>query len=70
MAIEAMLPKWPGFGPRESLREMTAEDALCQVDLVIESLRHYRVWQNNRQTSEVWELKEFSNNVVAKVGIL
>jgi hypothetical protein len=60
-----MLPKWPGFGHRDSFEEMTAEEALHRVDDVVDSLCHYRVWQSSRKKIEVYELNEFRNETVA-----
>lgn len=73
VALEAMLPKWPGFVGGESsedLQEMTAKDALQEVDLVIQSIRYLRVWEDQDPTPLSWEPQGFSDAIVSKVLVL
>ena len=69
LAMEAMLPKWNGFVPGQSLFEQTqttAHDALSEIDLVVQSIKCQRVCEDDCAPYN-WELPEFSKQKVSTV---
>ena len=46
---------------------MTAEEALCEVDHVIQSIRNLRVWEDKLPSPHSWEPEGFSDAIVSKV---
>jgi hypothetical protein len=66
VAISMMLPTWPGFFLEGNINEITAEEALCEVDHVIQSIRNLRVWEDSIPAPHSWE-EGCSDDTVSKV---
>ena len=73
-ALEAMLPRWPGFCGREKAsqmhRDLTAEEALRELQNVVTSIRVIPVWEDNQPENAYIRLTPngFTDQVIAKVG--
>ena len=75
-ALEALLPRWPGFCGRDNVcrrhRNLTAEQALRELQNVVTSVKYILVWENNQPENACTPFtpKGFTDQIIAKVGAL
>ena len=72
-ALEAMLPRWPGFCGLEGASlihcKLTAEEALQEFDYIVNSIKFVPIWEDNQPESKLESFRpdSFTDAVIAEV---
>ena len=70
IALELLLPRWQGFvlaTAEENVNEVTAQEAIQEVDTVVESIKGLRVWEDGVVGPSAWVVNGFDDNRVSEV---